>query len=251
MSTSVFSLLKFSLSFQSLFCCLEKQWPKPEWNKDAFIEDILQFYLQRKLFKLFSMFFNIVKHFIYFVTRFKTYIQDKLQKSWDPIVSLFLVGISCFFCFRGVASSWKTGPGLVLVHCDLGWIFKQVGSTKQEVWDTVDRCFVHEKSLRLQLFVMKFSKINNISVLDLGMMSLNQTSIFGLLYPLPWHSLFINQGLVIKGSQLPFVSSCFWFTHSGRRKSSCCKHWIHNSLTAHSIFRAGEAAMGTNKSKPI
>lgn len=156
-----------------------------------------------------------------------------------------------------MASSWQIGLGLVLLYSDLGWIFKQVGffhffmqqTQKNKFWDKVNRCFEHENSLRLWIFVMKFSKMNNISVLALAMVSLKQTSISGILYPLPWHSLFINQGLVIKGSQLPFVS-CFWFTHSGRRKSSCCKHWIHNTLTAHRIFRAGKAAMGTEKSKP-
>lgn len=80
-----------------------------------------------------------------------------------------------------------------------------------------------------------------------AIMLLKHRSIFGLFYPLPSHSLFINQGLVIKGSQLVFVSSCFWFTHSSRRKSSCCKkNRIHNSLTARSVFRAAEAAMGTD-----
>lgn len=54
-------------------------------------------------------------------------------------------------------------------------------TTKQQVL----RYSVHENSQRLWLVVTKFSRMNAISVLTLGMMPLKQTSVFGLLYPLP------------------------------------------------------------------
>ena len=143
----------------SIFVLLSwKAVAKTEWNTDMFIKDLLQLYLITKETSFFCVIFHTFQHcnaFCFSRNWVKTYTQGKLQKCWDPIVSLFHVQNSlnhwnqyslklwqplkqmrwylvfdssaCFFYFRGVASSRQIGLGLVLLHSDLGWIFKQVG----------------------------------------------------------------------------------------------------------------------------
>lgn len=84
--------------------------------------------------------------------------------------------------------TWFGSPSLWLRMEIWSRGFVYAMTTKQQVL----RYSVHENSQRLWLVVTKFSRMNAISVLTLGMMPLKQTSVFGLLYPLPWHTLFIK-----------------------------------------------------------